>query len=202
MGVVAGPAQRQQPAAWTEAATYDAVGFALNCYTSPTPADSGAGGANDEEWRVVWDDGQGRTDSSNVLVGHSNDNLPPAPPQGLTVTFLPPSASARRAGTTAAGYNALRWTASPSPDVASLHVYREAWPGFTPGPANAVVMLAGNVVIYLFGLPWLAHSLGTGFEKTLELGLYPFVPGAIVKIYLAAAALPGAWRLVGRQFDE
>ena len=63
-------------------------------------------------------------------------------------------------------------------------------------------MLAGNVVIYLFGLPWLAHSLGTGFEKTLELGLYPFVPGAIVKIYLAAAALPGAWRLVGRQFDE
>ena len=60
-------------------------------------------------------------------------------------------------------------------------------------------MLAGNVIIYLFGLPWLAHSLGTGFEKTLELGLYPFVPGAIVKIYLAAAALPSAWRLIGRR---
>ena len=29
-------------------------------------------------------------------------------------------------------------------------------------------------------------------------GLYPFVPGDIVKLYLAALALPGAWKLVGR----
>lgn len=58
-------------------------------------------------------------------------------------------------------------------------------------------MLTGNVVIYLFGLPWLAVVLNTNLEKTLELGLYPFVPGDTFKLYLAAAALPGAWRLVG-----
>ncbi len=58
-------------------------------------------------------------------------------------------------------------------------------------------MLTGNVVIYLFGLPWLAVVLHTNLEKTLEDGLYPFVPGDTFKLYLAAAALPGAWRLVG-----
>ncbi len=35
-------------------------------------------------------------------------------------------------------------------------------------------MLTGNVVIYLIGLPSLALVLGTGLERTLELGLYPF----------------------------
>jgi biotin transport system substrate-specific component len=59
-------------------------------------------------------------------------------------------------------------------------------------------MLTGNVLIYLLGLPWLAVVLGTGLEKTLELGLYPFVPGDTFKLYLAAALLPAAWRTVGR----
>ena len=59
-------------------------------------------------------------------------------------------------------------------------------------------MLTGNVVIYLFGLPWLAHVLHTNLEDTLKDGLYPFVPGDTFKLYLAAAALPGAWKLVGR----
>ena len=59
-------------------------------------------------------------------------------------------------------------------------------------------MLTGNVLIYLVGLPWLALVLHTSLERTLEYGLYPFVPGDTFKLYLAAAALPGAWRLVGR----
>lgn len=59
-------------------------------------------------------------------------------------------------------------------------------------------MLTGNVVIYLFGLPWLAVVLDTNLEKTLELGLYPFIPGDTFKLYLAAIALPGAWRIVKR----
>ena len=58
-------------------------------------------------------------------------------------------------------------------------------------------MLTGNVVIYLFGLPWLAHVLHTNLEKTLEAGMYPFVPGDMFKLYLAAAALPAAWKLSG-----
>ena len=59
-------------------------------------------------------------------------------------------------------------------------------------------MLTGNVVIYLFGLPWLAAKIDTGFEGTLEAGLYPFVFGDLLKLYLAGALLPGAWRLVQR----
>jgi biotin transport system substrate-specific component len=59
-------------------------------------------------------------------------------------------------------------------------------------------MLTGNVLIYLVGLPWLAVVLHTNLEKAFEYGLYPFVAGDLFKVYLAAAALPGAWRLVGR----
>jgi biotin transport system substrate-specific component len=59
-------------------------------------------------------------------------------------------------------------------------------------------MLTGNVIIYLVGLPWLAAKLDTGLEDTLEAGLYPFVVGDLLKLYLAAALLPGAWRLVKR----
>ena len=57
-------------------------------------------------------------------------------------------------------------------------------------------MLTGNVVIYAFGLAWLHHDLQVSWAKTFEYGLYPFVPGDIVKLYLAAAALPAAWKLV------
>jgi len=60
------------------------------------------------------------------------------------------------------------------------------------------VMLTGNVVIYASGLLWLHHSLGVNWPKALEYGLYPFVPGDVVKLYLAALALPGAWKLVER----
>ncbi len=60
-------------------------------------------------------------------------------------------------------------------------------------------MLTGNVVIYLFGLPWLAAVLHTNLSQTLSDGLYPFVPGDLFKLYLAAAALPAAWKLAGRR---
>jgi biotin transport system substrate-specific component len=59
-------------------------------------------------------------------------------------------------------------------------------------------MLSGNVVIYLVGLPWLAAVLNTNLEKTLELGLYPFVPGDVLKLYIAGALLPVTWRAVTR----
>lgn len=59
-------------------------------------------------------------------------------------------------------------------------------------------MLTGNVVIFLVGLTWLAVVLDTNLEKTLEYGLYPFIPGEMLKLYLAAALLPAAWRVVGR----
>lgn len=65
-------------------------------------------------------------------------------------------------------------------------------------------MLTGNVIIYLFGVTWLARFLGESAlsQKVLLLGLYPFIPGDTIKLYLAAAALPAAWRLVGGRFSE
>jgi len=60
------------------------------------------------------------------------------------------------------------------------------------------VMLTGTVVIYAFGLLWLHHNLDVSWATALEYGLYPFVAGDVIKLYLAALALPGAWRLVER----
>jgi biotin transport system substrate-specific component len=59
-------------------------------------------------------------------------------------------------------------------------------------------MLLGSVVIYAVGLPWLHHVLGVTWEKTLELGLYPFVIGDTLKLFAAAGLLPLAWRLMDR----
>ncbi len=58
-----------------------------------------------------------------------------------------------------------------------------------------VAMLAGNIVIYVFGLPWLAYYLDMSFSATLTAGLTPFIPGDVAKLLIAAAVLPSAWRL-------
>jgi biotin transport system substrate-specific component len=57
-------------------------------------------------------------------------------------------------------------------------------------------MLAGNVVIYLGGIAWLAAFVEGG--ALMIAGVLPFIPGDLLKIALAAAALPGAWALVRR----
>lgn len=59
----------------------------------------------------------------------------------------------------------------------------------------ALAMLVGNGVIYLCGVPWLAHFVGGG--RALELGLLPFVPGDLIKLALAASALPFGWKTLG-----
>ena len=41
------------------------------------------------------------------------------------------------------------------------------------------------------GLLWLAKF--TGYDKVLELGLYPFLWGDLLKAVLAAIAFPAAW---------
>ncbi|MSQ10702.1 MAG: biotin transporter BioY, partial [Dehalococcoidia bacterium] len=56
-------------------------------------------------------------------------------------------------------------------------------------------MVAGNLIIYAFGLSVLGVYLGLG--PAFERGVQPFIPGDIIKIALAALALPGAWRIVG-----
>lgn len=61
-------------------------------------------------------------------------------------------------------------------------------------PVSLLTFLLGEGVIYLFGLPWLA--LFVGWERVLVTGLFPFLPGDLIKAIAAALALPAAWRLL------
>jgi biotin transport system substrate-specific component len=60
----------------------------------------------------------------------------------------------------------------------------------------------GNAVIYLFGLPWLGFALANlglanDLPAVLAAGLVPFLLGDAIKMLLAAAALPLAWKYLG-----
>jgi biotin transport system substrate-specific component len=60
-----------------------------------------------------------------------------------------------------------------------------------------LAMLAGNVILYVPGLLWLNIDVADGdWAKTLEWGLYPFIVGDLMKLYLATLTLPAAWALV------
>ena len=56
-----------------------------------------------------------------------------------------------------------------------------------------VTFVAGSVVVFAIGLPWLAVVLHTDLPTTLQYGLYPFIIGGIIKAAIAAALLPLAW---------
>ncbi len=58
--------------------------------------------------------------------------------------------------------------------------------------------LAGNAVIYAFGVTWLMVSVEaiTTMSEALTAGFTPFVIGDLVKILVAGVALPVAWRIV------
>ncbi len=81
-----------------------------------------------------------------------------------------------------------------------------------------VAMMIGSLLIYVPGLLWLGFAIGNGFldstlgfelaavipgnntlDKTLIAGLYPFVVGDLIKLYIASIAIPGAWALFGRK---
>lgn len=64
-------------------------------------------------------------------------------------------------------------------------------------PKMALAMLLGNVLIYVPGLVWLGALYG--WDKPIfAWGLTPFLVGDIVKLALAAALFPMAWKLVAR----
>jgi biotin transport system substrate-specific component len=60
-------------------------------------------------------------------------------------------------------------------------------------------MLVGEIIIFAFGVTWLSAALDVPGQKALELGLYPFLLGDLLKLVLAAAGMPLAWRLIGRR---
>ncbi|TCT09883.1 biotin transport system substrate-specific component [Tepidamorphus gemmatus] len=64
-------------------------------------------------------------------------------------------------------------------------------------PTALAMFLIGDVIIFVFGLAWLTSLIG--FEKAIAGGLMPFLPAEALKIALAMAVMPIAWKLVGRQ---
>ena len=64
---------------------------------------------------------------------------------------------------------------------------RKFWP-------TVLAMTIGNVIIYTFGQMWLWNLIGV--RTALSLYLFPFIPGDMLKILLAAALLPSTWKVL------
>ncbi|MCU1578060.1 MAG: biotin transporter BioY [Rhodoglobus sp.] len=58
-----------------------------------------------------------------------------------------------------------------------------------------VSFIAGSLIVFAVGLPWLAVSLGLDLRQTVAAGLYPFIVGGIIKAVVAAAVIRSAWRV-------
>jgi len=87
--------------------------------------------------------------------------------------------------------------------LASAVVGRLAELGWDRKVGGAVVaMLVANVLIYAIGLPWLAVAANLSPGDTLLYGLYPFIPGDLLKLLAAAGLLPAAWWIVRRHPEE
>lgn len=60
-------------------------------------------------------------------------------------------------------------------------------------------MLIGQVLIFIPGLIWLQQSTGKDWSWTINAGLTPFIFGEILKLAIAASALPVLWRVVDKR---
>ena len=63
-------------------------------------------------------------------------------------------------------------------------------------------MLIGNLAIYAIGVPWLMAATQQSLSWALANGVYPFIPGDLIKIAVAAGLLPVGWWLVRRRSSE
>ncbi|MCB9638592.1 MAG: biotin transporter BioY [Myxococcales bacterium] len=61
---------------------------------------------------------------------------------------------------------------------------------------TALAMTIATALIFVCGLVWLSAFVPA--NKLLQLGLLPFLPGAVIKIGLATWLLPTAWKILGR----
>lgn len=66
--------------------------------------------------------------------------------------------------------------------------------------AMVAAVMAGNAIIFGLGVPWLAVTNGYGPARALEGGLYPFLPGLVVKtagaVVIGRIAAPHAMRRI------
>jgi len=63
-------------------------------------------------------------------------------------------------------------------------------------------MVVGNIIIYVFGIPWLMAATGMDLPAAIAAGLTPFVITDLVKLAIAAGVFPLAWWVVGRRPRE
>ena len=66
-----------------------------------------------------------------------------------------------------------------------------------------VTFIGGSLVVFAFGLPWLAIALGqlglpNDLQSVLVAGFYPFIIGGLIKAGIAAALLPALWAAAER----
>jgi biotin transport system substrate-specific component len=75
--------------------------------------------------------------------------------------------------------------------------------GFDRRYATSVLaMAAGLLVIFAFGVAWLAwfaRPAAIGVLPAVQTGFLPFIPADVLKLFAASAVMPAAWALVGRR---
>lgn len=66
--------------------------------------------------------------------------------------------------------------------------------------AIVTAMLAGHAVIFLIGVPWLAHVREFPIGRAIQGGFVPFIPGMIVKTIAAVFIGLAVWPRSARRF--
>lgn len=64
-------------------------------------------------------------------------------------------------------------------------------------PTMLAAMLLGSLVVFAGGAGWLAHFPFVGLSRAVPLGVLPFLPGDLVKAFLAAGLVPLGWKCLG-----
>lgn len=65
----------------------------------------------------------------------------------------------------------------------------------TKSGKTALAFLAGSVLIYALGAPWLAFTTGNTITWAIVNGVAPFLVGDLIKAVAAGAVLPLAWKI-------
>jgi biotin transport system substrate-specific component len=58
------------------------------------------------------------------------------------------------------------------------------------------MFVAGQLVIFAIGVPWLAVVADLSPAQALDAGFYPFIVGGLLKAAIAGLLLPATWKLV------
>ena len=69
-------------------------------------------------------------------------------------------------------------------------------------PTAVAAMAIGSLVIMLSGWTWFSIVTNTSMAAVFKTSVLPLIPGDIIKILLAAAALPAGWALLKRKASQ